>query len=193
MTEDVSKSSIFLGILAFKRVQMKKGFLFAIILIFFGFLSENLLLSSEPNQHLFHIERSRDADEIFYEAKLGCTGNLNIRNPIEIYWMKNTLGGTKEPLTLIQRRYSYGLKFLEVSEAAAIFQFVSFPETNFELRKNSDGIFRVFTTFNGSELEVNSLYVYFAGGSFWRPVISSVKLIGKETETGKSIVEALNP
>lgn len=172
---------------------MKKGFLFAIILIFGGFLPENLLLSSEPNQKLFHIERSRDADEIYYEANLGCDGNLIISNPIDIYWMKHSHGGSNEPLTRIQQRYSYGLKFLEVSAEVAVFQFVSLPERIFELRKNQHGIFRVFTIFAGSEVEVQSIFVQFAGGSFWIPVISGVELRGKETRSGKLIVEAINP
>lgn len=69
--------------------------------------------SEKDKNYLFKIERSRDADVVFYEANLMEDGSLNQENPIIIYWKKFTTNGKTEPLTKVQNSLSYGLKFLE--------------------------------------------------------------------------------
>ncbi len=58
--------------------------------------------------------------------------------------MKTENGNTK-PLTRIQKKYAYGLKFKNVSDEKADFEFVSFFDRSFLIRKTDDNVYKVFT------------------------------------------------
>lgn len=141
---------------------------------------------------LFTIGRSRDADEIFYTIKQH-SNKLDRDEPIEIFWLKRTKNGKTEPLTWIQKRFSYGLKYLSVSEQSAIFQFVSYDKRVFELKKDSKGEFKVYTMSQGQEVEVNRIFISITGGSFWFPEISKVELYALVGNTGEKVIETVIP
>jgi hypothetical protein len=86
---------------------------------------------------LFKIGRSKDANEIYYEVKTTPGGLLDIKEPIKIYWIKYTDNNAIEPLTLVQQKFAYGLKFLKVNSESAEFQFVSYSKRTLSLRKTA--------------------------------------------------------
>lgn len=73
---------------------------------------------------LFHIERTRDADQVYYDVNINKDGSLNRERPVNVYWVKYTQDGGQESLTWMQRRYAYGLKILERGGDKMVFQFV---------------------------------------------------------------------
>ncbi len=107
----------------------------------------NLVVGIElgTSNTLFKIGRNKDANEIYYQVKTTDDGNLDLSEPIHIYWIKFTKNGIIKPLTWRQDNFAYGLKFLEVTPEKADFQFVSYSKRTLSLRKTKDGKFRVFT------------------------------------------------
>ena len=150
----------------------------------------NSYIDSDPS--LFKIERSRDADEIFYDVNLNSNGELNTRMPIKIYWIKKTKGGRKEGLTWVQKKFGYGLKYEKISPLEAEFKFVSYLNRSFILKKDKNGVFKVFALYEDSILEVKNLYIQFNGGSFLSPKISKVELYGYNPQTGELVKEKIS-
>jgi hypothetical protein len=171
---------------------MKRIIPFNTLLIVF-LLAPQFLLAKEPDNDeiLFHIIRSRDADKIFYMVNLDKDGNLIASDPVKIFWVKQTQGNQKEPLTWIQNKHGYGLQYLEVDQQHAVFRFVSFQKT-FILKKDESESFRVFTTCGEREMIVNSLFVQFKNDSFWFPKIKRVELHATESGTESMIVEYID-
>jgi hypothetical protein len=155
----------------------------------------HFLQAEDPDnfENLFHIVRSRDADEIHFQANLDKEGNLITGNPVNIFWVRQTQQNQKEPLTLVQNKYAYGLHFLEVDQQYAVFRFVSFSDKTFVLQRDNEGLFRVFTICGNREMIVDSLYIYFANDSFWFPQIQRVELHANEVYTKSLIVEYIEP
>jgi hypothetical protein len=87
-----------------------------------SFLLKASALSENPDYNLFKISRSRDADVICYDVSLGADGRLDAGSPVNIYWKRKSKVSVREPLTWIQNRYSYGIKFLETSGDHAKFR-----------------------------------------------------------------------
>jgi hypothetical protein len=173
---------------------MAKSANILIKLVCFGFLlSDVAALASLPDDILFRISRSRDADEIFYEASLGSDGRLDPGSPVNIYWVRKAKGLQREPLTWIQNRYSYGIKFLETSSDHAIFKFVSFDSKEFKLEKSAEGQFRVYTVLDNRQVIVERIFIQFNGGTFLAPVISEVILYGRDVESGVLLTEDIRP
>lgn len=147
----------------------------------------------DTKPHLFKIERSKDANEIFYDINLEKTGALSITEPIYPYWRRQTEGGAIKPLTWIQQHYAYGLEYIYSSENYAKFHFVSYKKRDFVLKKDSNGDFKVFTQLNNKEVEVNRIFIQIDGGTFWVPKISKVELHTNDPVTNKNIVEIIKP
>lgn len=167
------------------------------ILIIIGFCSSFVLKASalieNPDYNLFKISRSRDADVICYDVSLGADGRLDAGSPVNIYWIRRTKGSVREPLTWIQNRYSYGIKFLETSGDHAKFRFVSFDSKEFRLEKSDEGRFMVFTVIGNKTVIVERIFVQFDGGTFLAPDISEVILYGRDVESGLLLTEDIKP
>jgi hypothetical protein len=147
---------------------------------------------TSKKEALFKIERSRDADEIYYEVRVTDEGQLDQKNPIDIFWIRHTKDGAVEPLTRIQRKLSYGLSFLNITDDQALFRFAAFSKV-MTLQKTADGRYHVFTLVNGATVEVERIFIQFDGGTFLLPKISRVELHVISPETNKHYAELIHP
>ncbi len=161
-------------------------FVLSIGFLFVGFNSPS------SNQNLFSIGRSKDANEIFYSINLEKNNKLNIEEPIKVYWLKRTENNRIEPLTWIQKKFAYGIVYLSKSENYAKFHFAGYEKRIFELKKNHNNTFRVFTISNDKEVEVNRVFIHITGGTFWIPEIPKVELFatipGTDLKTKETII-----
>jgi hypothetical protein len=175
-----------------KITRLGGALAFCIILHGLNGFAENLMV--DELSYLFKIGRSKDSNEIYYQANTTASGDLDSTDPVSIYWIKFSKNSEREPLTWIQNQYAYGLKFLKTTSQEAIFQFVSYPHRTFVLRKSEKGEFRVFNTNpNGIDMEVERIFIQIDGGTFWFPKISRVELHGKTSGAGNLFVETVVP
>lgn len=160
-------------------------------LLLFSSFTENDKINT--SYHLFKIERSKDSNKIFYDLNLTCENTIDTDNPINVYWIKNQENIKTEPLSWIQKKYAYGIKYLNTEDTFAEFQFVSYKKRNFQLKKDADGVFKVFTKFENKEVIVNRIFIQIDGGTFWVPKISKVELHLEDTFTKEQKVEVFIP
>ena len=137
-------------------------------LIAFSFICIIIYSFSEANfgdsnrlTSLFKIERSKDNNQIFYDVNIDESGNFKPENPINIYWIKNTEGGRVKPLTWIQKKYAYGLKFLKIDPDYVTFRFVSTKKMHFILKKTKDNHFEVYSKYKGQILNIKRIFIPF--------------------------------
>lgn len=149
--------------------------------------------AGNSDHNLFKVSRSRDADVINYDVSLTADGRLDIVSPITIYWVRNTGDGTHEPLTWIQRRYSYGINIIESAPYHALFRFVSFDSKVFRIERGTDGRFVARTNIGDRQVTVESIFVRFDGGTYLAPVVGEVILYGRDPETGTLLSEDIKP
>lgn len=166
---------------------LKSVFMLSFGLLFVGFNSP----STSPN--LFSIGRSKDANEIFYAINLDNSNKLNTENPINVYWLKRTENNKVEPLSWVQNKFAYGIVYQSKSENYAQFRFAAYDKRVFELKKNKNNEFKVFTISGNKEVEVNRIYIYITGGTFWIPEIPKVELFATISGTDKKVKETIIP
>jgi hypothetical protein len=165
-----------------------------IIFISLGFKNPGEVNAYKRN-HLFIIERNRDKDIIQYDVNLDEAGDLNLSDPVSIYWVRRSMNHQNEPLTAIQKRLSYGIRVTDRqpdSQHICSFRFVSVPDRIFNLVRYGD-TFRVLLTSGGREITVEKIYVEIIGGSYWLSGVSKVELHGTETVTGTPVMEIITP
>ena len=164
-----------------------------LVIALFGFTNPDHSSEYPGDYTLFKIDRSRDPDVVMYDVNLDSKGKLNGSMPISVYWDKNTTNGGKESLTGIQKKFGYGIRFQDISEYGADFQFVSYFKRTFELRRTGDENYHVYTVSNGEKIEVKRMYIHFENDSFWFPAISRIELYGIETNMGNPVKETITP
>src|ERR1700730_16869471 len=59
---------------------------------------------------LFYIQRSINISTLNYILNVDEKGELNIIEPIKIYWKNYASDGSEQPLNYIQRKYAYGIE-----------------------------------------------------------------------------------
>ena len=171
---------------------MIKFILKSVLVLTFGLLVVGFS-STTSSSSLFSILRSKDANEIFYTINLDNSNKLNTENPINVYWLKRTENNKVEPLSWIQNKFAYGIVYLSKSENYAKFRFAAYDKRVFELKKNKHNEFKVFTISENKEVEVNRIYIYITGGTFWIPEIPKVELYATISETDKKMKETIIP
>ena len=73
---------------------------------------------------LFYLQRSHNKNTIVYELNTLPNGEINIKNPINVYWIRYEEGGRRAELSFIQRRaFGVKCKLADRSENSFIVQF----------------------------------------------------------------------
>lgn len=143
---------------------------------------------------LFQISRSKDTKTIQYRLRLAPDGSIDTSSPLDIFWEIQTSKGTKtQKLTWIQNTYAYGIEVVNVTHESLNFHFVSYDKKEIQVKKNIKGEYEAHITYNSIELVLEKIFVQIDGGTFWFPKISSVKLEGKDLQTGRSTFEIIKP
>ena len=159
-------------------------------LFFIPAIFKDKVLGSNKH-HLFIIERSKDANQIFYDLNVTDSNQIATKSPMIIYWIRHTENGKIIPLSWIQKTYAYGLNYITINKYETIFQFVSYKKRNFHIKKDKDGLFKIFTAFNNKELIVKKIYIHLDGGTFWFPKIPKVELHLEDPITNENLTKII--
>ena len=145
---------------------------------------------------LFYIQRSKNTNAIVYEVNRNMYGEINEENPVKIYWISYSTDSTTDELTLIQRKYAYGVTTRKYNgqKNSFVIQFVSYKKRNiFLLPTANNKHYNAYININGKLAELKKVFVSTSGGSFWFPTINFVELTGKDPSTQVAVVERFNP
>jgi hypothetical protein len=145
---------------------------------------------------LFYIQRSKNTNAIVYETNRLPDGKLNAVDPINIFWIRYATDSTPSELTLIQRKYAYGVNVRPYNgqKNSFVVQFVSYKKKNiFLLPVNNGKRYAAYTNINGKFAELKKIFVSTSGGTFWFPTIDYVELSGKDPATQQPVEERFKP
>ncbi len=145
---------------------------------------------------LFYVQRTVNTNTIIYELNLDSDSNLVESQPIKAYWIKYEDGNKKEGLSLIQRKYAYGIEAKVVNKEKQLFSFhfVSYKKREFYLlRSGKQKKFKVYAYTDNKLAELEKIHVQIEGGTFMLPNIKYVLVKSKNIETGELIIEKIKP
>lgn len=179
-----------------RQVANIQGIMLMLVTKLFVIAGAFTLYAGKPDccerQSLFKIERTRDADEVYYDVNLCADGSLYIENPVNVYWVRHTGDGRHDPLTWMQRRYAYGINILEREKDRVVFQFVSYNKMTFVVRRDPEGVFKVYMA-NSNETQVRIIRVFFEPGTSLIPSIEKVELHTLNSQSGRMTIQTVNP
>lgn len=154
------------------------------------------LLPSEPEEYnLFFLKRNLDNDVINYDINFDEKGELDLESPIKFYWKRENENGKIEKLNYVQRKFAYGLNYLNKSKDEVKFKFVSYENKTFYLKKlKGEERFEVITHLPDKSVIVKSIYVHITGGvAQMAPKVAYMKLYWKNCYSDEEGTDIFKP
>ncbi len=145
---------------------------------------------------LFYLQRTINRNTLIYEINYNADGAVNRKNPVIIYWIDYDNGEKISQLTYIQNKFAYGIVSDEIKEAKTLFKInlVSYKKIDMYLKPTGkNGSYEMHVIINGKPCILDNILIHITGGTYLKPVVSSIELTGKELFTGKEVVEKIKP
>jgi hypothetical protein len=157
-------------------------------------LGAPLLVQAETpaRQHLFKIERSKNANIVQYDAQIGPDGKLMKKEPVVGYWIRLAEQGQVQKLSWIQRTFAYGFKAKLDSnrEKVKLDMVADFGQPIFVIRNGDE--YRATFSIEGSLSYLDKIFIQ-ASGKGTRITIEYIEMFGEDLKTGETRYEKFFP
>jgi len=146
------------------------------------------------NKQLFYLQRTANTNTIVCELKYNNNGELDVDDPVHVFWIRYPEGGHKKELSYIQRIFAYGIKSQAQGKDSYKLHFVSYKKRPLYLmRSPKDNQFKVYATINNQQAVLSRIFIKVDGGTFWSPNVVYMEMKGVDEQTGKEIMQRFKP
>ena len=147
-------------------------------------------IPSEPNQ-LFYIERSPNSNTVVYVANLNSRGDFDSKVPIEAFWRKFNIDGSKQPLTFLERMIAYGVRIDATKPDQPItFDIAALPDRKMTLAMDAQHHPEALLQVDSRTIKLSYVYLQVLEGGLL-PSVPSLDIFGTDIASGKAIHEHL--
>jgi hypothetical protein len=144
----------------------------------------------EPGQ-LFYVQRSPNSNTVIYTARLDAQGNFDSRSPVDAFWRKFNIDGSKQPLNFIERMMAYGVKLdARRSGQPITFTIAALPDRKLSLALDAQHRPEARMQIGNHTVKVAYVYLQVVEGGLM-PSVPSLDVMGIDIASGKAIHEHL--
>jgi hypothetical protein len=142
---------------------------------------------AQSTTKLFFIQRSKNANEVHYDAKVTADGALNAKDPVDAYWLMKAGDGKREGIGTLEKM-AYGFDVEPAADGRYTMRLKAFKDRPLSLMKVG-GRWRAVVQISGKSAYLNRLYIATDEGGMM-PKVLYVDIFG-EDESGKAVQEHL--
>jgi Domain of unknown function (DUF4833) len=147
-------------------------------------------IPDEPDQ-LFYVQRSPNANTVIYTARLDAQGNFDSRAPVDTFWRKFNIDGTRQPLNFLERMMAYGVKLDAHKTGQPItFTIAALPDRKLSLGMDAQHRPEARMQIGNHTVKVAYVYLKVVEGGLM-PSVPSLDIVGTDIASGKAIHEHL--
>jgi hypothetical protein len=144
----------------------------------------------DPNQ-LFYVQRSPNANSVVYAARLDAKGNFDSRNPVDAFWRKFNIDGSKKSLNFLERMMAYGVRVTAAGQGQPVtFTIAALPERKLTLGWDVQHHPQATMTIGSRTVKVAYVYLQVVEGGLM-PDVPSLDIVGTDIASGKAVREHL--
>lgn len=144
----------------------------------------------EPGQ-LFYVQRSPNSNTVIYAARLDTNGTIDRSNPVEAFWRKFNIDGSKQSLNFIERMMAYGVRADRVKPGAPVtFTIAALPERKLTLTLDANKRPQALIQIGGRTVKLAYVYLHVVEGGLM-PNVPELDIFGTDLATGKAVHEHL--
>ncbi len=144
----------------------------------------------EPNQ-LFYVQRSPNSNTVIYAARLDAAGAINRGDPVEAFWRKFNIDGSRQPLNFIERMMAYGVKAVRTDANLPVtFSIAALPERRITLTLDAAKRPQALMQIGPHTVKLAYVYLQVVEGGLM-PDVPSLDIFGTDIASGKAVHEHL--
>lgn len=144
----------------------------------------------EPGQ-LFYVQRSPNSNTVIYAARLDTKGAIQRSNPVEAFWRKFNIDGSKQPLNFIERMMAYGVRTDRVKAGAPVtFTIAALPERKLTLNLDANKRPQALMQIGARTVRLAYVYLHVVEGGLM-PSVPELDIFGTDLANGKAVHEHL--
>lgn len=145
----------------------------------------------DPNM-LFYIQKSFNTNAVVYALNFDENGNINKKEPIDVFWRRYQEQGQKRDLKYVERTFGFGVKhkFLEDHPNTVEFEIVAIKNRKLIASIDKKGKAVCVSTINGKPAYLEKVFIT-AQHVKLLPEVFAIELFGKDLKTGKYIYEKI--
>jgi len=141
---------------------------------------------------LFHIERSKNANIVQYDAQVAEDGKLFKKEPVVGYWIRLNEQGQRQELSWLQKTFAYGFK-TDLDKSREMVEINMKADVGQAVRVVRDGDkFRATITIDGAPSYFEKMYIDAKRKGLSLDVYY-VELFGEDIRTGEARYEKIVP
>ena len=148
-------------------------------------------VSWNKSDPLFIIERNKNKNYVQYDVRLKKNNELHASNPVTAYWVLEN--GGQEELTLIERKYAYGIDSQEKLEQNKIRVLMVALKDREIIVEKINGSFRAVVFINGKQSILEKVYIESKQRLTGLPKVLYIDLFGRTKGKGSPLRERIIP
>jgi hypothetical protein len=133
-------------------------------------------VSWDKSDPLFFIERNKNKNYVQYDVRLTKNNDLHASNPVTAYWVLEN--GGQEELTLIERKFAYGIDSQEKLEQNKFRVLMVVLKDREIIVEKINGSFRAVVFINGQQSILKKVYIESKEGLMGLPKVLYIDLFG---------------
>ncbi|MGZ3884595.1 MAG: DUF4833 domain-containing protein [Bacteroidia bacterium] len=143
---------------------------------------------------LFYVQRTTNINTLVYELNINAQGELNLKEPIKIYWINYAKDSSREPLTAMEKKKAYGIEAELIDPEKKTFRFnlTSYRQKSMFLMKSPlDNKYHAYCNINSNMSVLNRVFIQTEGSL--PPKIKRIDLAGKDPVKSEESIERIVP
>ncbi|MBO7069623.1 MAG: DUF4833 domain-containing protein [Bacteroidaceae bacterium] len=128
-----------------------------------SFFILSLCQATVPEGRLFQFERSTNRNYICYDVNLK-NGKLNIKEPVNAYWIRVEEGGVKKELSFLQFTFAFGYKVDIKKDNEVTIHLSPYKKLPIRICKRN-GKWIALVTMDGQEMQLTKMFAQMKGDS----------------------------
>ncbi len=166
---------------------MKKTAFAAIVTVFLAGIS---LAENPISKPLFHIQRSKNANVVHYDAQLNGDGTFFRKEPVIAYWVMLAEDGRREELNLIERTKAYGFHIApDASGKTYHMTLAAYSKREIKVYAQSDNV-KAEMVISGKPAYLEKIFIDSKEG-WMLPTVLYIELFGTDVSTGEKRSEKI--
>jgi hypothetical protein len=169
---------------------------YLLIIVCLKTFAQNYPLPPASPNRLFYIQRSNNAHTVIYDANWTKDRKLNVKNPVNVYWIRYDEKVHTQNLSIIEKALAFGVETTPNSNKNDSFdvRVMAFKKRIIKLKLNENGQAIATMFINGLEGQLHKVFVQLEeGNDDFRPSVKYIEIFGKNLVTGAEIYEKFKP
>lgn len=153
---------------------------------------EKLPIPNEEKQ-LFYLQRDPNTNTVIYTLNVK-DGEVDDNNPINAHWIRYAEGGERSDLSFIQRKFAYGVNHTKTGEREYDIRLQAYKDLAISVKYDSTHKqYKAFTEVKDREIILERIFVRIDGGSYFKPNIQYIEVLGYDPRTKAKISHRFSP